>query len=148
MSWPPPVLPTNRTNDDLQQNTHPADHNAANLAINDIVAHVSQVSNVTSGFLGNISFNQDALGWMPFSGLASIAGCSINYVGPYQLYAYPYQISGTSVLVQLLRLTGELLPNQTHSCAGVAWGPPSGTSTSSAIEDDDEQSPMPEVEGG
>jgi hypothetical protein len=35
MAWPPPTLPTNRTNADAQQDTHPADHNAANLAIND-----------------------------------------------------------------------------------------------------------------
>jgi hypothetical protein len=40
MAWPPPVLPTNRTNATPQQDTHPADHNAVNLAVNDLVTHV------------------------------------------------------------------------------------------------------------
>src|SRR6478735_5250807 len=37
MAWPPPTLPINRTDATPQQTTHAADHNAANLAINDIV---------------------------------------------------------------------------------------------------------------
>ena len=41
MAWPPPVLPVNRTDATPQQATHPADHNAANLAINDIVTKLS-----------------------------------------------------------------------------------------------------------
>ena len=40
MAWPPGVLPVNRTDSLTQQTNHPADHNAANLAINDTVAHV------------------------------------------------------------------------------------------------------------
>lgn len=40
MAWPPPALPTNRTNATPQQDTHPADHNAVNLAMNDTVARV------------------------------------------------------------------------------------------------------------
>lgn len=40
MAWPPPVLPVDRTDALLQQANHPADHNAANQAINDIVAKV------------------------------------------------------------------------------------------------------------
>ena len=40
MAWPPGVLPINRTNATLQQDIHPVDHNAANQAINDIVAQV------------------------------------------------------------------------------------------------------------
>lgn len=51
MSWPPPTLATNRTNTDLQQNTHPADHNAANLAINDITSHIKGEKVVRSGRL-------------------------------------------------------------------------------------------------
>jgi hypothetical protein len=38
MAWPPPLLPTNLSNATAQQDTHPAVHNAANLAINDLVA--------------------------------------------------------------------------------------------------------------
>lgn len=41
MAWPPPVLPTNRTDALNQQANHPADHNATNQAVNDIVATVS-----------------------------------------------------------------------------------------------------------
>ena len=41
MAYPPPVLPTNRTDATPQgPGTHVADHNGANLAINDIVAHL------------------------------------------------------------------------------------------------------------
>ena len=41
MAWPPPVLPTTRTNAMPQQDDHPALHNAANLAINDLVGYVN-----------------------------------------------------------------------------------------------------------
>jgi len=40
MAWPTAVLPTNRTNATPQTTTHPNDHNAISLAINDTVAHV------------------------------------------------------------------------------------------------------------
>jgi hypothetical protein len=36
-AWPPPTLPTNKTNDTAQLDDHPAAHNAANQAINDLV---------------------------------------------------------------------------------------------------------------
>lgn len=36
MAFPPATLPTNRTNATPQQDTHPADHNAVNAAVNDI----------------------------------------------------------------------------------------------------------------
>lgn len=44
MAWPPPVLAINRTNATPQTNTHPADHNAVNQAVNDIVTHVQTVT--------------------------------------------------------------------------------------------------------
>jgi len=43
MAWPPAVLATNRTNATPQTNTHPADHNAVNAAVNDTVAHVQAI---------------------------------------------------------------------------------------------------------
>ena len=47
MAWPPPVLPTNRTDAAPQgPGTHSNDHNAANLAINDLVAMVGQLNNM------------------------------------------------------------------------------------------------------
>jgi len=48
MAWPPASLPTNRTNATPQTNTHPADHNAVNAAVNDTVAHVQAIDNGTS----------------------------------------------------------------------------------------------------
>lgn len=44
MAFPPAVLPTNRTNATPQQDTHPADHNAVNAAVNDIVTYVGRIS--------------------------------------------------------------------------------------------------------
>lgn len=38
MPFPPPALPTNRSNATFQQGTHPGDHNAVNQAVNDTVA--------------------------------------------------------------------------------------------------------------
>jgi len=43
MAWPPGTLPTNRTNATPQTNTHPADHNAVNGAVNDIVNRVLSI---------------------------------------------------------------------------------------------------------
>jgi hypothetical protein len=40
MAWPPPVLPINRTNAVPQLDTHPADHNNANAAVNTIVTEL------------------------------------------------------------------------------------------------------------
>lgn len=40
MAWPPPALSTTRTDTTVMASTHPADHNAANLAINDLVTKV------------------------------------------------------------------------------------------------------------
>lgn len=41
MAWPPPVLPINRSDALDQQTNHPADHNAVNQAVNDIVARLT-----------------------------------------------------------------------------------------------------------
>ena len=43
MAYPPPTLPTNRTNASPQQDIHPNDHNAIGGAINDISAHVQAI---------------------------------------------------------------------------------------------------------
>jgi hypothetical protein len=41
MAWPPPVLPINRTNATPQLDTHAADHNAVNQAVNDLVVNAN-----------------------------------------------------------------------------------------------------------
>ena len=43
MAWPPPTLPTSRTDTTVMATTHPADHNAANLAINDLAGFIAHV---------------------------------------------------------------------------------------------------------
>lgn len=50
MAWPPPVLPINRTNATPQQDTHAADHNAANQAINDLVARVTSLGLIAPAY--------------------------------------------------------------------------------------------------
>lgn len=54
--WPPPVLPINRTDATYQQGVHPGDHNAANLAINDIVPQVQSLIDVLAGNVGRIVY--------------------------------------------------------------------------------------------
>lgn len=52
MAWPPPTLPTTRTDTTVMAGTHPADHNAANLAINDIVGWVKPTAWTTLPLVG------------------------------------------------------------------------------------------------
>lgn len=40
MAWPPPVRPTNLTNETVQEDTHKDEHNAINLAMNDTTAEI------------------------------------------------------------------------------------------------------------
>lgn len=68
MAWPPPVFPTNRTNATPQQDTHPADHNAIALAINDTVTHFAQhEADNANGFNGvNSAFKAQVAGIWQF----------------------------------------------------------------------------------
>ena len=59
MAWPPPTLPINRSDATPQQTTHPADHNAVNLAVNDLVAKVTALD----AEIGVIGRNVTA--WLP-----------------------------------------------------------------------------------
>lgn len=54
MAWPPAILPTNRTNATPQQDTHPQDHNAVNLAVNDTVVQVTNILDLLYGRLGDV----------------------------------------------------------------------------------------------
>lgn len=40
MPFPPPTLPTNRTNATVMDSTHPGDHNDVNQAVNDVAAEL------------------------------------------------------------------------------------------------------------
>lgn len=96
MPYPPPVLPTDRTNATPQQDVHPADHNAVNLAVNDIVNALGPrpavlFDNNTWGGLhirgGRQVIMTDATGVfyvgyesMPFE-VSPIAMCNDAYVG-------------------------------------------------------------------
>lgn len=50
MAFPPPTLPTNRTNATPQLDTHAADHNAIAQAINDTVAFASATNQKLTGY--------------------------------------------------------------------------------------------------
>lgn len=55
MAFPPGNLPTNRANSTPQVNTHPADHNQANAAINDIVGEVQRITTEMISFSGSVT---------------------------------------------------------------------------------------------
>jgi hypothetical protein len=63
MAWPPPVLPINRTNATPSQDTHPQDHNAVNLAVNDLVVKVGEADNrIRSSYISRTVFTSGAIG--------------------------------------------------------------------------------------
>ena len=51
MAWPPPLLPVNRTESTPQTANHIADHNGANQAINDIVAHITTIKQFSASIV-------------------------------------------------------------------------------------------------
>lgn len=71
MAWPPPTLPIDRTNALPQQDTHPSDHNAANLAINDLVTKVLSIVKYipehTQYGSGVIATSANGDGYIPFA---------------------------------------------------------------------------------
>jgi len=52
MAWPPAALPINRTNATPQLDTHAADHNAVNQAVNDTVAYSQALNNYANQMAG------------------------------------------------------------------------------------------------
>lgn len=77
MTFPPPALPTNRTNATARQDTHPGDHNAANAAINDLTteavargqtidAHVSTALSTASPDIWQSNFFATSLTFTTF----------------------------------------------------------------------------------
>ena len=79
MAWPPPALPINRTNADPQQNTHPADHNALALAVNDTVARIKAMPPIYP-LRGNTTSNVN----LP-------AGGTLGYIPPVDIPVSPYK---------------------------------------------------------
>lgn len=49
MAWPPPTLATTRTNQDPQQDVHPADHNTLATALNDTVSRIDKTVSAMKG---------------------------------------------------------------------------------------------------
>jgi len=82
MAWPPGVLPINRTNAVPQNNTHPADHNAVNLAVNDIVTKITGdlelrgrfvLGGIAAGAIGpNLSLNTTTIQVPGFAGRPAV----------------------------------------------------------------------------
>jgi hypothetical protein len=61
LAWPPPVLPTNRTDATAQLATHPADHNAVNQAMNDVVPVVAQNISQINALYANAGWLNDRI---------------------------------------------------------------------------------------
>lgn len=72
MAYPPSTLPTNRTNTTPTPDTHPADHNDVNGAINDIVA---ELGNNPSGDFNTVQERIDALA--PVGSISMYGGGSV-----------------------------------------------------------------------
>jgi hypothetical protein len=87
MAWPPPTLPINRTDANPQQGTHPSDHNALALAINDTVAFVQQMyESFQTTFLQNGKIERGV-----FNGaLDALSAVQINYPAAFGDVAVPY----------------------------------------------------------
>jgi hypothetical protein len=89
MAWPPPVLPINRTNATPQLDTHAADHNAVNLAVNDLVARVQTIDAEQHAWAGVITVSTNADGVFVVD-LAVIGGT----------HGYPRMRGGTAIGAQ------------------------------------------------
>lgn len=75
MAFPPPTLPTTRSNTTVMTTTHPADHNAANLAINDLTAEA--VKQTRSGFTANWSGTASNNAQIPWAATANVGGWTV-----------------------------------------------------------------------
>lgn len=76
MAWPPPVLPTNRTNATPQLDTHVSDHNAANLAINDLVTRLQ--SRAAAGLEYTAGYVTSGAVTMPAFGVVDAVSASLG----------------------------------------------------------------------
>lgn len=74
MAWPPPVLPTNRTDTTAELDTHAADHNAASLAINDTVTRLKRAELYIYAFNTVALFDVNGL-W--YCGWATVPGAPV-----------------------------------------------------------------------
>jgi hypothetical protein len=108
MAWPPPTLPTNRTNAVPQQDTHPADHNAANLAINDIVGHMTGTGASQGGNLGKLATGAPLTANIPIGGVMTrmTADLVLPAGGGYFLVVYNVLVLSTAALKFKCRLVG------------------------------------------
>lgn len=120
MAWPPPVLPTNRTNADPQQDNHPADHNAVNLAVNDLTARVIASAN---DFMQGYRVTDDGIGLGEWGNLCS--GYTPNMGAGWYLILTQYNwrdgnADGETYSYVDARVNGVTV--QTQVCAGFSVG--------------------------
>lgn len=133
MAWPPAALPTNRTNATPQQNTHPADHNALALAINDTVGKVQAndaiLSGTGSGQMGRLGrvyggvINGGAV--TPGGGFRVTATLSVPAGGMY-LVVYLVWIQSTAPINAQIKLFGT-------TSTTVAYRVPAETAVSACV---------------
>lgn len=84
MAWPPGVLSTSRSNATPQTDTHPADHNAVNGAVNDTVAHVQGIDTqlaTTNSSLASLNTEVNAIesGAITVGSATSAASATLAY---------------------------------------------------------------------
>ena len=91
MAYPPPVLPVNQTNATPQADVHPLDHQRANQAINDIVAHLANIGQVLSGTVtgGNVATDTEATA----ASIVLPAGCWIVHYDVMVIGAGPFTLT-------------------------------------------------------
>jgi hypothetical protein len=121
MAWPPPVLPINRTDALYQQGNHPADHNAANVAINDVVARLTGSGAGQLGRLGQLVLGAPVIGAaQPGGALTRMTqDMAIPAGGGQWLVWFNVLVSSTSALNFRMRMYGTVPPgNFDHEIGG------------------------------
>lgn len=140
MAWPPPVLPTNRTNATPQLDTHAADHNAYALAMNDVVGHAGAqdaqiaVLNQRGAFWTNTRYSQDDTGPGVWGTVTSFTAGGVS-AGAIQIYSESMLLCSTEAHAYIkIDVNGVLASQITHTVGarysnvvtGTLWTIPAG----------------------
>jgi hypothetical protein len=124
MAWPPAVLPINRTNATPQLDTHAADHNAVNAAVNDTVGRIQSNESALAGQLRAATLQAVQNGQTFSAGQVAVVGfTSVNDVptwgsGPY--WSVPAGCGGNWVVT--VKMTAPQPPAGAVSRAVIALG--------------------------
>ena len=123
MAYPPAVLRTDQTNATPQQDAHPLDHQKANQAINDVVAHLTSTAAGGSGNVGKIVYGLCPAGSIPLNTQVQVAHIDLPaglWLVHYDVCVFGVQAFGVSVqAVGGVSVSG----TRTHQYAGAAIAP-------------------------